>query len=100
MTGSVLPFGKYQYEVLNLLGYITALEAAGAHLDMQGRSADFCLYFDNIRLPQTAGVVIGLADLVSTHRSLAANFTSHCHDVHLLPGSGPLSGPSPAGRKL
>ena len=79
MTGSVLPFGKYQYEVLNLLGYITALEAAGAHLDMHGRSAENRLYADNIRYPQTAGMIIGLTYFVSAHRAFAANFTFPGH---------------------
>ena len=79
MTGSVLPFGKYQYEVLNLLGYITALEAAGAHLDMHSCSTEDSLYADNIRFPQTAGMIIGLTDFVSAHHTLAANFTFPGH---------------------
>jgi len=79
MTGSVLPFGKYQDDELDLLGYIAALEAACAHLDMHCCSTENCLYADNIRYPQTAGMIIGLTDFVSAHRAFATNFTFPGH---------------------
>jgi len=79
MTGSALQSGKNQDCVLHFLGDIAALEAACAHLDMHGCSAENRLYADNIRFPQTARMIIGLADLISAHHALAANFTFPGH---------------------
>ena len=66
MTGSALPYGKNPKKS-DFLGDIAALEAAGANLESHGGTTKLGLYLDDIRLPQTAGVVIGLADLVTAH---------------------------------
>lgn len=79
MTGSTLQSDKNQDQELNLLGHIAALEAACAHLDMHCCSAENSLYADNIRFPQTAGMIIGLTDFISAHHALSANFTFPGH---------------------
>ncbi len=79
MTGSALP-SRVKPDQLYLFLDIAASETAGAHLDGHGCSTEFGLYRHDIRFPLTTGVIIGLADLVSTDRSLTANFTSPGHN--------------------
>ena len=80
MTGSVSGLNNRSGQnKSDLFGYVAGLEAAGAHFDVHGCSTEFGLDFDDIRLPHAAGMIVGLADLVSAHGSLTANFASPRH---------------------
>jgi len=58
---------------LYFLGNIIAFETAGTDFKGNGGSPDFCLYLDQVGLPGPAGMIFGMADLVSGHGVFSAN---------------------------
>ena len=58
---------------LYFFGYIIALETAGADFEGNGGSPEFCLYLDQVWFPGPAGMILGMADLVTGHGVFSAN---------------------------
>ena len=68
---------KSTYKVkLYFLGNIIALEAAGTDLKGNRGSPEFGLYINQVRFPCSAGMVLGMADLVTCHGVFSANIAS------------------------
>jgi len=68
---------KSYYSVkLYFLGYIIALEAAGADLECEGGTAEFGLNFNQIRFPGAPGMVLGMADFIAGYCVFSADIAS------------------------
>ena len=65
-----------------------AAQAGGADTDTLGRSAYFGVDRAQVHVPAPLGDVVGMADIVSELRPLAADLTYLCH--RLLPVSSEL----------
>lgn len=75
----------------NFLGNKTAAQTTGAQFNGSGCTVNFSLYFDDIRFPYAAGMVISFTNLISGHRPFSATVTYTGHIYHLSTGIFPIS---------
>ena len=61
-----------------------ALDATGADADPLRSSTDDCADGLKIDVPAALGHIVGVADLISELRALAAQITSFCHNLFSL----------------
>jgi hypothetical protein len=62
-----------QVPALHLFGNQIAPQAAGAKLEGNRGSPNFGFYFDQIRLPCAAGMILGVTYLVAGYRMFSAD---------------------------
>src|SRR5690348_1350698 len=62
------------------LGDFAALDAAGAHADALGGAVHQGLHGLQVRVPAAARHVVGVRNVVTELRTLAANIANLCHD--------------------
>ena len=55
---------------------VITLQAAGTYLQCNGSTAKFGLYFNQIRFPGSAGMVLGMANLIASDGVFPANIAS------------------------
>jgi len=61
---------------LYFLGDIIAFEAASADFQGNGGTSQFGLYVDQVGFPGTAGMIFGMADLITRDGVFSANIAS------------------------
>ena len=70
---------RYDLRSLNLAG----TQTSGTNMQRLVGTADYTLNIFYVRVPDTIGSSMGMADIITEMRSLATNIT-FCHDKHLL----------------
>jgi hypothetical protein len=76
VTHRITPITKSGLRFLNF----AAAQAGRAHTYPLGRALHFRVDRAQIDVPAPLGHVMGVADVISELRPLAANFTNLCHD--------------------
>lgn len=62
----------------------TGPQAPGADTDILAHTADHRMDALQVRIEYPLGLIVGMADIVSRDRALAAEFTAIRHDTHSL----------------
>ena len=62
--------------------YLAGTKAAGADIHLARSTVDYDVYTLNVGRPGTLGLSIGVADQITGHGTLVANFTKLTHGIY------------------
>ena len=69
---------------LDSAGNFTGTQATSANINAFYRFVNNSPYLLNVRFPSTFSMSIGMADVIASESTFAADFANGCHESHLL----------------